>query len=102
MRPRLLSPFLLLVFLIAVLVSFNVGAMAQIAVTTYHNDPARTGANVNETMLTPGNVNSTQFGKLFSRPVDGQIYGQPLYVSNLTVNCTSHNVVFNGGISSTR
>src|SRR5262249_53737403 len=39
--------------------------------------------NLQETVLTAQNVNSATFGKLFSYPVDGAIYGQPLYVQNL-------------------
>src|SRR6266496_860392 len=50
---------------------------------TYHNDNLRTGQNSRETVLTPQNVNSGRFGKLFSYPVDGAIYGQPLYVEHL-------------------
>ncbi|MGA7928878.1 MAG: choice-of-anchor D domain-containing protein, partial [Candidatus Sulfotelmatobacter sp.] len=64
-------------------------------VFTYHNDIARDGQNLNETVLTTGNVNTTQFGKLFSYPVDGKIYGQPLYVPNVSIpNQGSHNVVY--------
>jgi hypothetical protein len=63
-------------------------------VYTYHNDPARDGANVQEYALTTSNVNSTRFGKLFSCIVDGAIYGQPLWVAGLNVNGVSHNVVF--------
>jgi YVTN family beta-propeller protein len=63
-------------------------------VTTYHNDNARTGQNTSETALTPANVNSSHFGKLFARAVDGVIYAQPLYVSNLAIAGGTHNVVF--------
>ena len=65
-------------------------------VLTQHNDPARTGANREETILTPANVNSKQFGKLFDVPVEGQIYAQPLVVTGLTIKGQTHNVVFLG------
>jgi hypothetical protein len=61
---------------------------------TYHNDNMRTGQNLNETVLSPGNVNSAQFGKIFSLPVDGKIYAQPLYVSHVTIKGKVHNVVY--------
>ena len=47
-------------------------------------------------MLTPGNVNSTTFGLQFSDPVDGAVYTQPLYVANLTIGGSTHNVVLVG------
>jgi len=72
-----------------------VSASAQVAVTTYHNDNARSGTNFNETILTPSNVNSTSFGKLFTNAVDGQIYAQPLYVPGVAIaGQGTHNVVF--------
>ncbi len=61
----------------------------------YHNDPGITGQNLNETVLSPSNVNATQFGKLFSYVLDGQSFAQPLYVSNVPVpNQGEHNLVF--------
>ena len=63
-------------------------------VFTYHNDNARTGQNLNETILTPANVNSTTFGLLVSIPLDGQIYAQPLYAGGVNIAGALHNVVF--------
>lgn len=54
-------------------------------VLTWHNDNLRTGQNTNEATLTPSDVNSKQFGKLFSYQVNGQIYAQPLYVPNVNI-----------------
>jgi hypothetical protein len=63
-------------------------------VVTWHYDNGRTGLNQNETTLTTANVTPNHFGKLFSYLVDGYIYAQPLFVSNLTIAGTSHNAVF--------
>jgi hypothetical protein len=57
----------------------------RVPVLTYHYDNTRQGQNTNETLLTPANVNSTTFGKLFSYPVDGAIYGEPLIMTNVTI-----------------
>jgi len=62
---------------------------------TWHNNNSRNGLNSQERVLSPSNVKSSTFGKLFSRTVDGQIYAQPLYVANLTIpNRGPRNVVF--------
>ena len=68
-------------------------------VLTYHNDNARTGQALHETTLTTANVNSAQFGRLFTIPVDGKVDAQPLYVSNvnghnLLIVATEHDSVF--------
>jgi hypothetical protein len=67
---------------------------AQVNVTTYHNDNSRTGQNTQETILTPSNVNSSQFGKLFSLATDGDVYAQPLYLFGITIAGGTHNVVY--------
>jgi outer membrane protein assembly factor BamB len=72
-------------------------ALASLAtdVVTYHNDIARTGQNLQETILTISNVNSASFGKLFSFPVDGIIDAQPLYLSAVSIlGKGTHNVVY--------
>src|SRR6516162_899991 len=69
-------------------------AAAAVDVLTYHNDNSRTGANLNETTLTPQNVNASSFGKLFSYKVDGQVYAQPLEVSQVRMSDGKiHNVL---------
>jgi hypothetical protein len=65
----------------------------QVSVVTYHNDNARTGQNLSEVSLTPSNV-STNFGKLFTIPVDDWIVAQPLYVPNVTIGGGTHNVIY--------
>jgi outer membrane protein assembly factor BamB len=78
---------------------------AQVSVLTHHNDNARTGANLRETSLNTLNVNREHFGKLASRPVDGNIYAQPLVVAgaraanrkaptDLVIVATEHNSVY--------
>jgi len=83
--------------LYAIFVTFSWVSLAsgQVAITTYHNDNFRSGLNLDETTLTPANVNAASFGKLFTYPVDGQVYAQPLYVPGLTIaGKGTHNVVF--------
>src|SRR6202035_2346098 len=59
-----------------------------------HNDIARTGQNTTETKLTQANVNSTTFGLLHNLAVDGRVDAEPLYLSQLSVAGSAHNVVF--------
>jgi Putative Ig domain len=78
----------------AVTASTTVGVTDLAGVATYHQNAARTGANTQEYALTPSNVNTSTFGKLFSCAVDGAIYAEPLWVPGLTIGGTKHNVVF--------
>ena len=74
--------------------SFAGPALSQ-SVTTYHNDVQRTGANSAETALNTSNVTTGIFGKLFSLPVDAQIYAQPLYVPSVAIpGKGTHNVLY--------
>src|SRR5579862_6545904 len=70
-----------------------VPVFAQTPVLTQHNDNARSGQNVSETILNTTNVNANEFGKLFAMPVDGQVYAQPLYIPDVTIKGGVHNVV---------
>jgi hypothetical protein len=83
------------------LVCSSVAAMAQVNIYTKSYDTSRTGANLQETILTPANVNPNSFGKLFTVPTDGEIYTQPLYVANLAIAGGTHNVVFVGSMFNT-
>jgi uncharacterized protein (TIGR03437 family) len=58
---------------------------AQVSVLTYQYDNSRAGANRAEPVLTRANVNSAQFGKLFSYAVDGLMYAQPLYLAGVAI-----------------
>lgn len=69
-------------------------AVAQVNVLTNKMDNSRAGLNAAETLLTPSNVTSNQFGKLYAVNVDGYVSAQPLYMSNLVINGGTHNVVF--------
>ena len=64
------------------------------AIVTYQNGNSRLGQNIQETILTTTTVNATNFGKIFSWTTDGNIYAQPLYVPNVTINGSVHNVLY--------
>jgi hypothetical protein len=71
---------------------------AQTAVTTYHNNNYRTGWNSTETVLTPANVNATQFGMLTSLGLDDEVDAEPLLVPGVDITAGSgqgvHDVVY--------
>jgi len=67
---------------------------AQVSVLTQHNDNLRTGGNLSEATLTTSNVNVSTFGKLFSLPIDGFTYAQPLYLPGVSIDGGTHNVLY--------
>ena len=77
-------------------------AHAQTSVLTQHYDNARSGSNINETILTPTNVTPATFGKLFTLSLNTNVNSQILYAPKLTLNGTgnaavdgtTHNVIF--------
>jgi hypothetical protein len=82
-----------------ILATLLVVANAPLLVTaqwiTSQHDNARTGANLQETILTPSNVNAASFGKIFSYKVDGDVYAQPLYLPQVAMPDKSvRNIVF--------
>ena len=82
---------LVLVISIALLSS----SFAQVSVLTSRGDNTRSGANTNETLLTPTNVNKNSFGRLYSFPVDYVVMAQPLFVPGVNIPGQGiHNVVY--------
>src|SRR5215472_1939629 len=61
------------------------GPPSSTDVVTYHYDNQRSGENLKETTLNPGNVNSATFGKVGEFAVDGQIDGQTRFLSQLAI-----------------
>lgn len=74
--------------------SATVWVTNYVGMWTHHADKFRSGVNSQELALSPSTVNKNTFGKLFSRSVDGQIYAQPLVVTNLTIAGGRHNVAY--------
>ena len=76
-----------------------VGAPVTVPMSQY--DYARTGANLQERILNPSNVDATHFGMLFSRSVDDSIYALPLIVPDLDISGQRHNVLFVASMGNT-
>lgn len=81
--------------LLALVMCASTFTFPQTAVLTFHNDTQRTGQNLSETVLTPSNVASATFGKLWTYPTVGNIYAQPLYLPALMIPGNgTFNVIF--------
>ena len=89
LKPYLLGRLSSALCLLAIATAFG-SADAQVNVLTAHNDTARTGQNLNETILMPSNVTPAQFGRLFFHTISGRSYAQPLYVSQISISNTRH------------
>lgn len=68
-------------------------AFAQLNVLNVNYDTHQTGANLQETSLSP-QTNWNGFGKVGIFPVDGQVYTQPLYVTGVAIGGANYNVVY--------
>lgn len=87
-KPRLRTGLLsrsLWITLLAVSGVLGADSAGRVAVSTGSYDAARTSSNLNESRLTLSNVNPETFGKLWTLPVDGQVYAQPLYLAGVAV-----------------
>ncbi|MGH9445875.1 MAG: pyrrolo-quinoline quinone [Terriglobia bacterium] len=93
-KGRLAPLFSVLLFLLFLFFPGGRVARAQ-DVLTYHDNNARTGEYLHETLLSPANVNKDSFGKLFVIPVDGKVDAEPLYMRRISIPGKGvHNVVF--------
>src|SRR2546429_8627246 len=80
--------------LIVLLAMLAATTQAAVTIPTQKGDNGRSGTTPSETTLTLQNVNSNTFGLLFERPVEGDMYPQPLIVSGLPIGGGTHNVVY--------
>src|SRR6266404_4447267 len=85
----------LCLILLVVCSAFLSSSFAQQPFLTSRADISRSGANTNETLLTPANVSKNSFGRLFSFPVDYVVMAQPLYMPNVNISGHgTHNVIY--------
>jgi hypothetical protein len=80
--------------LVFVAASRTTSTVATTDLVTYHNDVARTGQNLNETVLTPANVGAASFGKKQILATDGKVDAQPLYLSGVSVGGVVRDIVY--------
>jgi len=89
-----ISLVIILLRIWGIYIAFIPIAFSQVSVLESRYDQGRTGANLQENLLTTANVNSSTFGKVDSYSVDGQIYAQPLYVPGVEIpGQGTHNIL---------
>lgn len=98
-RMQILSSWLGVICAVTALLGVPVGTPVTVPMSQY--DFARTGANLQEWVLNPSNVDATHFGKLFSRRVDDSVYALPLIVAGLDISGSRHNVMFIASMGNT-
>ncbi len=79
--------------LVLLALSLAVIACGQVNVLNVNYDTHQTGANLQETSLSP-QIDWSKFGKVGTLPVDGQVYAQPLYVSGVAIGGVQYNIVY--------
>jgi hypothetical protein len=60
----------------------------------WRNSAGGTGLESDELSLTPAAVTSSKFGQVWSSPVDGGVWAEPLYMNGVSINGTAHNVLY--------
>src|SRR4051794_6704588 len=89
---RLLTGLLPGVLLLAAVVAAPGVAAAD--ETTASVDVLRTGWDQNEPGLAPSAVSAADFGQLFSTPVNGQVYAQPIVIAGTVIAVTENNWIY--------
>ncbi|HWY57824.1 MAG TPA: hypothetical protein VNZ03_25405 [Terriglobales bacterium] len=92
-KPRFCIPAALVVILLAC-ASAPLGAQtlcsSGVCVLTWQNDTYRTGDNLQESVLNHGTIAKKIFGQRCSAQLDGQVYGQPLVLTNVNIDSTTY------------
>jgi hypothetical protein len=66
----------------------------RLSVLTQLNENGRSGAYLNESVLTPNQIKSRGMRLKYQRPLDAELQVQPLYVHGLMINGVKRNVVY--------
>src|SRR5579872_2183272 len=74
---------------------------SQVNIVTQHVNNNRTGWNNRETLLNTKNVKPGAFGKLFTLPLDDQMYAEPLLVRVNLTGFGMRNVLYAATVNNT-